>query len=358
MVLNKQKISFLAFLAGLLLLTMPCAFCGQSPVKSGDNFALLITGLSGNNQFKIHMNEAAKSLREVLRVNGYQTPQMVRFSDKIESGDLWGKNEMVTKEKLEEFLKDTRKRLKPYDRAFIFICGHANGRDEEAMFHLPGPDISYQDLIEGIDGIPAKETLIVVIASQGHAWIRKLGRPGRVIIAGNGLRQFDFIPMLFLRYFPRNLHSGVPDPLQNNGSLLKTSLRDVFIQTQKEVQDWYRRTNLHPTEVALIDADGDGKGQTLIIKGAEFDSWAKGERKAQEVLEPVTHAPSGEKRSDVVQEAKKKEGALPPGIDAESQDPLPEAGSEDLPMDPDLSDGKAAQAFMFAVPGGGRSHGR
>ena len=357
MISSKQIFLFSLCLFGILFLTMPRAFCAQAPVKPEDNFALFITGLSGSNQFKIHMNGAAKSLREVLRANGYGTQQMVRFSDKAESGDLWGKSEIVTKEKLEEFLKDTPKRLNPYDRAFIFICGHANGRDEEAMFHLPGPDIAYQNLIEGIDGIPAREMIIVVIASQGHTWIRKLGRPGRVIIAGNGLRQFDFIPMLFLRYFARNLRNGVFDPSQENGSPLKASLRDVFIQTQKEVQDWYRRTNLHPTEVALIDADGDGKGQTLIMKGAEFDSWAEGERKAHEVLEPfTTQASSGEKRSATVQEEKKKEGALPPEVDPESQDPLPEAGI-DLPMDPDLPDGKAAQTFIFTIPGG-KSHGR
>ena len=327
-----------------MLLRMPYAFCAQTPENSGDNFALLITGLSGNRQFKIHMEDAAKSLREVLRVNGYGAQQMVRFSDKVEFGDLWGKNEMVTKEKLEEFLKDTGKRLKPYDHAFIFIGGHANGRDEGAMFHLPGQDISYEDLIAGIDGIPAKEMIIVVAASQGHTWIRKLGRPGRVIIAGTGLRQFDFIPMLFLRYFPENLHSGVFDPLQEKESRLKASLRDVFIQTQREVQDWYRRTNLHPTEVALIDEDGDGKGQTLIMKGADFDSWARGERKAHEVLEPLTEAAPGVKpAAAAIQEEKKEEEAVEASID--------------LPMDPDLPDGKAAQLFVFTVPGG-KIHGR
>ena len=205
MILTQRKFFLVVFLFALELLTLPCAMGAPVPVKSGDNFAFFLTGLPGNNQFKIHMAEAVKSLREVLRANGYSAQQMVLFSEKPASGDLWGKNEVATKEGIEEFLKDTHKRLKPYDRAFIFICGHANGRDEEALFHLPGPDMMYQTLMEGIDGIPAKEMTVVVIASQGHAWIRKLGRPGRVIIAGNGLRQFDFIPMLFLRFFPKNL---------------------------------------------------------------------------------------------------------------------------------------------------------
>ncbi len=348
---------FLALLFFILqFLSAGRILCAGTSPKAADNLALFITGLPGNNQFKIHIHQAAKRMREVLRANGYRAQQIVLFSEAVESGGPWGRNEVATKEKIQEYLKDMRKRHKAYDQVFVFIVGHANGHDEEAMFHLPGPDIAYQDLMKGIDGIPAKEMMIIVIAPQGHVWIRKLGRPGRVIIAGNGLRQFDFIPMLFLRYFPENLWRGVADPSQKKERLVRSSLRDVFMQTQKDVQNWYRLSNLHPTEVALIDADGDGKAKSLISKGVEFDAWAKGERKAKEVLEAVAESPALPNQPASVKGQEKAKEISQAGTEADSQD-VSEQRVPDLPMDIDLPDAKAAQSFIF-LAAGGKSHGR
>ena len=225
------------------------AFSYANPQE--ENLGLFITGLAGNHEFKIFMDGALSSLQKVLLANGYKEEQFLTFSEKNS-----------TKRTLENYMKETAKRPKPYANVFIFIAGHANGHDEDAFFHLRGTDVSYKTMMEWIGSIPAKQMILVVAASQGEAWIKKLGKPGRIIIVGNGLQKFDFIPVTFLRLFP-SMFSPLA-PVEKDKAPVQISLKDVFLKTQKGVQDWYRVNELMPTEVAEIDADGDGKGENLL----------------------------------------------------------------------------------------------
>lgn len=247
----------------LVLLNIPLCFAEEPPAPA--RLGLFITGLSGSHQFKTYFDQAPGKIRETLTANGYQPEDFTWFSEKGEHQN-WVDEQIARKENLLTYLGRQAGQSKAYDEVFIFIAGHANGRDEEAMMHLPGDDISYDALMKGIDAIPAKRMLIVVAAPQGDIWIKKLAKPGRVIIAANGYRQYDFIPMIFLRIFPSIFEqAGQADP---SGETKHVSLLDIFTDTQKRVQRWYQRNNLHCTELALIDADGDGKGESLFTSEA------------------------------------------------------------------------------------------
>ncbi|MDP3920486.1 MAG: hypothetical protein Q8R76_06755 [Candidatus Omnitrophota bacterium] len=229
---------------------------------TGDNLAVFITGLSGGHQFQAYMDEAVGQLQEVLLANAYARERMIRFSESQDGELQWGKNVPARVDRLEPFMTRVAERTKSYENVFVFIAGHANGRDEEAKFHLGGEDVSYETLIRWIDGIPAERLILILAAPQGEVWIRSLSGPGRVLIVGNGFREFDFLPTLFLRLFPE-IFRELSEAAEAEG-IGSISLRDVFIETQTRVQEWYRVNGLHPTEVALIDADGDQRGETLM----------------------------------------------------------------------------------------------
>jgi hypothetical protein len=86
-----------------------------------------------------------------------------------------------------------------------------------------------------------------------------------VVIAGNGLRVYDFLPLHFLRFFPSTLSRGVSeDPFAPRPKADVFSLRDALEDVQKRILFWYRVNRLHQTELALFDADGDGRGESLF----------------------------------------------------------------------------------------------
>jgi hypothetical protein len=258
--MNKNSITKILFFA-FLIIFLDISWGYSAEPKKG-SLAVLITGLSGEKDLSDDFNRAASRMKEFLLRNGYVEDEIFRFSKLSgHEGDGWHKQQTATRKNLEGFFKAQAGRSSPYEKYFLFIAGHANGRDEEAMFHLPGPDVSYKDLIQWVGAVPAQHMMGVFAASQGQTWIEKLSKPGRILIAGNGLRSSDFIPLEFLRFFPKMIATP---KIVEYGAADRRSLGDVFWESQVKVQTWYFENNLHPTELALLDANGDKKGSTLI----------------------------------------------------------------------------------------------
>ena len=249
-----------------LILWLGILPCGIASAGNSSHLALFITGLSGNHATAVNFNKAAGDLRAVLLLNGYRQEDLVRFADEKGLGNekLWAVEKLATKVSLAKYLAELAQNGTVFENVFVFVSGHANGRDEEAMFHLPGDDMVYKELMAGIQNIPAKQMMVVVAASQGISWIENLSGPNRVVIVGNGLREFDSLPMLFLRTFSELWRQfPVPESERSEGPL-KVSLRDVFVESQRQVLHWYRNNGLHTTEMAFMDADGDKKGESFL----------------------------------------------------------------------------------------------
>ena len=228
------------------------------PVR-GRNLALLITGLSGSHQFQGYFSDSVEKISEVLRVNGYPDEAIYRFS---ETPGTRANDFVSDKEHLEQKLKELAA-SGDYENVFIWIAGHANGRDEESLIHLPKQDVSYKELMGWIEPLSAKRMILALAIPQGQAWIQRFGKPGRIIAAGSGLREYDFIPWMFLRLFPA-MFQATAGEMQPGSLSVGTSFKDVFVESQKRSQAWYRDNHLQPTELAYLDADGDAKGETLF----------------------------------------------------------------------------------------------
>lgn len=224
------------------------------PAKS---VAVLVTGLSGSRQFQTYFQDSVNKLVPVLKASGYSA--IYRFSETPGSSE---RDEAADREVLEKRLNELAS-AGPYENVFVWVAGHANGRDEEALLHLPKQDVSYKDLMGWLNQIESKRSVYALAVPQGQAWIKALAKPGRVIAAGSGLREYDFIPWMFLRHFPASFKSTARIP-EGETAGAQTSLKDVFVEAQKKSQAWYRDNHLQPTELAYLDGDGDGSGEALF----------------------------------------------------------------------------------------------
>ena len=247
-----------------------CLFCSTAHAETArpKRLAVFVFGLPGTPQFRIYFKKAWQELAPLLAANGFAADEQVLFSS---FGCEESRGALCLDSNREIFETQIRKSASagPYERVFIFMAGHANGHDDEALFQLPGPDVSYRDLMTRLNQLQTKSLLTVVAASQGSVWLQKFGGPGRAVIAGNGLREFDFIPLIFLKNFPamfakaarwHALHpqaAGSADPSE-------VSLAEVFFMTERSVRKWYEQNQLHPTEKPLMDADGNGQGVSRL----------------------------------------------------------------------------------------------
>lgn len=296
--------------------------------------AAFITGLSGSEtKYERYFNLAQTKLKDLLLANGYMPNEIYRFADKNEAGINWVHQEISGRVSLQSYFQKM-KDGGPVEEFFLFIAGHANGHDENAMLQLPGEDISYEELMKWIDQVPAKRMTLIIALSQGESWIKTLSKSGRIIIAGTGLRQFDFAPVLFLRLFPDMFWNAVSSTNDQTKSAAtqNISLADVFMETQKKVQNWYWMNSLEPTEVALIDSDGDGVGHSLILRSKPIEN---------------VHA---EKAAEIKKTLAPKETKSETAVEDRS------LGLE-FTMDLKNPDVEAARQIYFLRPGGGQSHG-
>lgn len=221
------------------------------------SIAVLVTGLSGSRQFQTYFQDSMNKLVPVLKASGYSG--IYRFSEAPVTSE---QGEIANRDVLENRLKELASEG-PYENVFVWVAGHANGRDEESLLHLPKQDVSYKDLMGWLNQIESKRSVYALAVPQGQAWIKALAKPGRVIAAGSGLREYDFIPWMFLRHFPASFKSTARIA-QGETAGTRTSLKDVFVEAQKKSQAWYRDNHLQPTELAYLDGDGDGSGETLF----------------------------------------------------------------------------------------------
>lgn len=229
----------------------------SADTPSAKNIAVLVTGLSGSRQFQTYFQDSVNKLVPVLRASGYSA--VYRFSEAPANSE---QGETANREVLEKRLNEIASEG-PYENVFVWVAGHANGRDEESLLHLPKQDVSYKDLMGWLNQIESKRSVYALAVPQGQAWIKALAKPGRVIAAGSGLREYDFIPWMFLRHFPASFKSTARIA-EGETAGARTSLKDVFVEAQKKSQAWYRDNHLQPTELAYLDGNGDGSGETLF----------------------------------------------------------------------------------------------
>lgn len=262
-----KKLNTVSFLSLFLMSAFLCpvgrseAFGNEPSVK----LAIFITGLNGSHQFRVYFRGAVHSLASVLSKNGYEYKNMVRLGQQIEDDIPWGMSSQSTAVDIQKTLRALAEKKIVYEQLFIFVAGHANGRDDEAKLHLPGPDITYSTLMQWLEPLSAKQEVVILAIPQGQSWIEKFSKPGRIIIAGGALRDFDFIPAAFLQMFPNMFQAAEVRATPDSDGY--ANLQDVFAETQKRVQLWYATNNLKYTELALLDANGDSKGDSLIQEG-------------------------------------------------------------------------------------------
>jgi hypothetical protein len=257
----------IAALAALCLFASHLPSYGELELRpEGSKLGLFIYGISGAGKYKKINDRSWDKLSSLLLVNGYRTDEIWRFSESPALEPKWGGDEVNDQRNIGDFLREISERKTPYEEVFIYISGHANGRDEKAKFHTSGEDVSYEKLMRWIDKIPAKNIVIVLALSQGHVWISELSRPGRIIIAGTGMRKFDMMPLVFSSIFPSIFEASA------QAFDREVSLKEAFIKTQYFVRKWYQVRDLYITETALLDDEGKGQGKDYLDKVKEIEN--------------------------------------------------------------------------------------
>ncbi len=163
------------------------------------------------------------------------------------------------RETIRAVLEKAASAVGPEDDLFLYLIGHGSHWRQVSRFHIPGPDLTADDLAAWLTAFRARNIVIINAASCSAGFINKLSAPGRIICTAT--RSVDERNATeFMEYFLQGLEDGSAD--QNRDE--RISVLEATRQAAALTEAFYVGRGLLATEHALLDDNGDGRGMRLV----------------------------------------------------------------------------------------------
>lgn len=236
---------------------------------AGTKHALILCGLPGDKAHEIAFAETIEKLRQslVARCGFAGADVHVQFGGLATEGagsGLTGIQGKGTREEIASEAAELRKALKPQDILWVIVMGHAYYDGKHSHFNIPGPDMNEQEFGKLFAGMAAREQVFFITIPASGFYIKPLSAKGRVVItateADRGGNETVF-PMALAEVLT-NPPQAADFDVDGDG---RATLFDFYIVVTLNVIERYLKDEFLPTEHALLDDNGDGRGKELQI---------------------------------------------------------------------------------------------
>lgn len=236
----------------------PAAAPKQKLPADPNKFAIVITGIGGEEVYVKQFGEWTAKLREALTGQlGFAEEQVFVLTEKPE-----GKDRKATSEAVRQLFVELKNKLKPDNQLFLFFIGHGSYIDKVAKFNLVGPDLSATEYGQLLNALPAKNMVIVNTSSGSGEFVKPLAREGRVVITATRSGQELNAPH-FAGFFIAALGNTEADADKNG----RVSVLEAFEYAVKLTKSRYDKKGILLAEHALLEDNGDGTGHEKADAG-------------------------------------------------------------------------------------------
>jgi hypothetical protein len=223
-----------------------------------NKFAVVITGIGGEDAYVKQFGEWTTKLREALTSQlGFAQEQVFLLTEKPE-----GKERKASSEAVRQVLVELKNTLKPDNQLFVFFIGHGSYIDKVAKFNLVGPDLSAAEYAQLFNVLPTKNLVVINTASGSGEFVKPLAREGRIIITATRSGQELNAPH-FAGFFISALGNSEADADKNG----RVSVLEAFEYAVKLTKSRYDKKGILLSEHALIEDNGDGTGHEKADAG-------------------------------------------------------------------------------------------
>lgn len=144
------------------------------------------------------------------------------------------------------------------DDVYFYFIGHGSYFNSISRFHIPGTDLTVDTFGDMIDGITARNLVIVNGASTSAAFINTLSGPNRILCTSTKSAT-EYNATEFMGFWVEALEDGSADRDRDE----RISLYELSQQAAELTDAWYIGNGYISTEHALIEDNGDGLGTRL-----------------------------------------------------------------------------------------------
>lgn len=223
-------------------------------VHAVQNHLLIVIGIGGTESYNQQFARVASNLKQSALAAGIARENIILLSAPPAVDEDPG-HRLSEKATIAQSLREISAKAAAEDRVFVVLIGHGNPRGDSAVFNLPGPDISADDLAAALDVLGERTTIIINTASASGPFIKSLSRPNRVVITATSSGREYHAP-LFGGYFVAAF--GAPGADRDKDE--RISMLEAFDYARHEVERNFASEKRLPTEHALLDDNGDGDG--------------------------------------------------------------------------------------------------
>ncbi len=257
---GNRKFMF-ACLAALTLLpglfSTPCRAGQQNAAAGGTQWAILVTGTSGEPDLQKQYLKELADLRGLLEGSlGYSREHVVALFDDP-ALDPERVQYQSTRENLARACREVAARAGTDDSVFIFLEGHGSADESTFKLNLVGPDPTGEDLAAMFYSIPARYFVVVNATNCSGASLAALTGKGKIVITATrsgSEKNLTHFGRFFIDAFAGN-HADV----DKNG---RVSVYEAFAYAARRVEEYYAKEGNMQTEHPMLNDNGDAQPLT------------------------------------------------------------------------------------------------
>jgi hypothetical protein len=245
-----------------LLPAVVLLFCLAAPAVNAaepdGRWAILISGVSGDPGLQDAYLKEIRNLHSVLEGSlGFPRDQIVVLFDdpSKDPGLIQYKS---TRENLLAACRNLAGRVHKNDLVFVFIEGHGDYDGQIYKLNLVGPDPTADDLAAMLYVIPAQRFIVINATNCSGGSLPALSQKGKIVITAtkSGMEKNQ---THLGQYFVDAFRNNAAD-LDKNG---RVSILEAFSYARQKGEGYYTDEGNMQTEHAILDDNGDGKGQSM-----------------------------------------------------------------------------------------------
>ena len=250
-----------------ILLCLALALLCAAEARAQRVHVLIITGLSGEPQYRARVLEAAATLADTARTRWGVADSSLIVLGEDPAQDPKHIQAKATKENVAQAFVRLSRRVAPGDIVLVFLNGHGAGEGPNSRVNLPGPDPTAADFAAWISGF-ARQTVVFVNAASGSGdFVPVLAGRGRLIVSATktGIERNESV---FARPFVRGLTGSEADADKDG----RISVYEAFDYAKKEVGRLYEVDNKMLTEHAVLSDTATARTVSFGARMGSSDS--------------------------------------------------------------------------------------
>jgi hypothetical protein len=241
-----------------LLLPIGAAVAEAQPAPGG-RYAVVIQGASGEEQYAAMHRGWLDSLVQLLREQfRFDAAHLSVLAEQAQAGE-----QRSTAENVRALFARLAKEVKPADLVFVVLIGHGGGQGADAKFNLIGPDLTIAEWNELLKPLAGRIALVDTTSSS-FAFLAGLAAPNRIVMTATNSHAQRY-HTIFPDAFIKALTAEAADVDKN----ARISLLEAFTYASRLVAQHYEQDGRLPTERAMFDDTGDGKGRDAVTEGPD-----------------------------------------------------------------------------------------